>query len=96
MVHVVTADEFQQLDRKMDRLLEWLAELRPYREESRVYDNKGLCEKLNISSKTLQKYRDEGLIEFSQVRRKITYTEQAVNKFINQHSIKAYALKNKN
>lgn len=95
MVQLVSAEEFQQLDRKMDRLLAWLSELHSDKGETKTYDNKGLCKELDISSKTLQKYRDQGLIEFSQVGRKITYTAESVNQFLNRHKVKAYAQKSK-
>ena len=95
-VSIITAEEFQQLDKKVDKLLSWLSELHHYRDESKVYDNKELSNKLKISSKTLQNYRDRGLIEFSQVGRKITYTEESVRQFMNQHKVKAFAQKQLN
>lgn len=48
---------------------------------------KQLCEMLDVSPRTLQNYRDKGIIKFSQVGRKIYYTMEDVEIFIQMHKM---------
>jgi len=47
-----------------------------------------VCELLHLSSRTVQRYRDQGLIHFIQVGRKICYTSDSLNEFMKSHHIK--------
>lgn len=49
---------------------------------TKLYNNKQACEYLNVCSKTLQNYRDNGMIAFSQTGRKINYTQENLNDFL--------------
>lgn len=53
----------------------------------KLYNNKQACAYLNVCSKTLQNYRDNGLIRFTQVGRKISYSQQDLNIFLNKNKI---------
>ena len=52
------------------------------------FDNKQVCELLKISSRTLQTYRDTGVLPFSQIGRKCYYKAIDIEQFINQQQIK--------
>jgi len=54
----------------------------------KVYTSKELSEKLKVSTKTLNNWREDRLIEYSKVHNTIIYTEQAVLDFIAAHTIK--------
>ena len=45
-------------------------------------DNADVCEKLNVSKRTLQTYRDGGLLAYSQINHKIYYRLEDVEAFI--------------
>ena len=47
--------------------------------------NDEVCQLLGITKRTLQKYRDEGKIKFSQFGRKILYRKQHVELFLEKH-----------
>jgi len=49
------------------------------------WDNEQLCTYLNISTRTLQSYRDNGAIEFSQYGSKIWCRYQDVQEFLERH-----------
>jgi hypothetical protein len=49
--------------------------------------NEKFIERLEISRRTAQTWRDEGLIEFFQIGSKIFYTEEGIEKFLNNHKI---------
>ena len=51
-------------------------------------DNKQVCELLKISSRTLQTYRDTGVLPYSQIGRKCYYKATDIELFINQQQIK--------
>ena len=51
-------------------------------------DNKQVCELLKIASRTLQTYRDTGVLPFSQIGRKCYYKAIDIEQFINQQQIK--------
>ena len=46
-------------------------------------DNQEVCEILNISKRTLQTYRDNGTLPFTQVNHKIYYRPEDVERLIN-------------
>lgn len=49
-------------------------------------DNADVCEKLNVSKRTLQAYRDGGLLAYSQINHKIYYKLEDVEEFIENMS----------
>lgn len=51
-------------------------------------DNKQACELLKISPRTLQAYRDTGVLPYSQIGRKCYYKVSDIEQFINQQQIK--------
>ena len=53
-------------------------------------DNDEVCQLLKISKRTLQSYRDEGDLSFSQIGAKIYYKASDVNAFLQQHYNKAF------
>lgn len=59
------------------------------------YDNESLSKLLKISTRTLQKYRDEGRISYSQVKDVIIYTQDDVDEFLENNKVRAYRNKKK-
>ena len=47
-------------------------------------DNQDVCQILNISKRTLQTYRDNGTLPFSQINHKMFYRAEDVERVINQ------------
>lgn len=45
-------------------------------------DNQDVCEVLNISKRTLQSYRENGLLAFSQIQHKILYKPEDVESLL--------------
>ncbi len=52
-----------------------------------VYTTQELIELLKVSRRTLQNWRDRGVIEFSQINGKIYYRMSAINKMLDQNLI---------
>jgi hypothetical protein len=48
-----------------------------------------VCHLLMISKRTLQSYRDRGILPFAQISRKIYYKDSDIDEYLNQHYIKS-------
>jgi len=53
-------------------------------------DNQEACMMLNISKRTLQSYRDNGTLPFSQINHKMYYKPEDVERVLNQQKNKPY------
>jgi hypothetical protein len=51
-------------------------------------DNEAVCKLLQISPRTLQSYRDNGTIPFSQIGHKCYYRSADIERFISEQQIK--------
>jgi excisionase family DNA binding protein len=49
-----------------------------------------VCNLLQVSKRTLQNYRDRGIIPFSQIGRKIYYKASDIEEYLSNHYIRAY------
>lgn len=54
-------------------------------EGERLYDNQDICQLLNISKRTLQRYRSSGDLPFHSIYHKTYYKESDVHTFIRTH-----------
>jgi len=50
--------------------------------------NREVCELLGISQRTLQSYRDSGILPYSQIGHKCYYRDFDIEQFINKQQIK--------
>jgi hypothetical protein len=53
-------------------------------------DNDAAAALLNVSKRTLQNWRDDGLLEFSLVGKKIYYRLEELERMLQRHSHKAF------
>ena len=53
-------------------------------------DNQDVCVMLDISKRTLQTYRDNGTIPYSQINHKMYYKPEDVERVLNQIKYKPY------
>ena len=84
---------------KADSLLLILNEIRSMRMELNsmavpksltLYCNKDIKELLGVQDKLLKKYRDDGLLSFSQVGDKFWYTQDDIDKFLKTNYYAAF------
>ncbi|KAA6319121.1 hypothetical protein EZS27_030950 [termite gut metagenome] len=57
-------------------------------DKERWLTNRDICELLHISSRTLQTYRDNGTLPYSQIGRKCYYKASDIQQFISQSHLK--------
>jgi hypothetical protein len=50
-----------------------------------LLDNQDLCFMLNVSKRTLQRYRSSGFLPYKRITQKLYYLESDVLKFIKEH-----------
>lgn len=89
-INIITAEELKHLTDKLNWLVSNQSEEIVTPATPVIYDNDALSAKLNVSKRTLQDWRDKGLISFSQVGQKIFYTHQDVEDFLASHRVQAF------
>ncbi len=57
--------------------------------QSKWLSSEDVCHLLMISKRTLQSYRDRGILPFAQIGRKIYYKASDIDDYLDQHYIKA-------
>jgi hypothetical protein len=75
-------ERFDSLERKITKPPE--KERRTYNGEL-LLDNQDLCMMLNVSKRSLQRYRSLGRLPFKRIDQKTYYLESEVEKFIREH-----------
>ena len=77
----------ERLDRQDELLLSMKAkEKEPSLSESvRLFDNQDLCMLLQISKRSLQRYRSKGALSFKVLGKKTSYSEADVLNFLSEH-----------
>jgi hypothetical protein len=89
-LEIITKEEIMMVEQKLDRLIE-LVQGSDALGDKKIYSTQELARELSVSIKTIQNWREQQLIEFSQVGHKIFYTGKAVGEFLASHSIKRNA-----
>ncbi|HML64720.1 MAG TPA: helix-turn-helix domain-containing protein [Dysgonomonas sp.] len=67
---------------KIDKTLANMAKQRCYLDGELLYDNYDLCKLLNISKRTLQRYRSSGELPYHTLYQKTFYKESDISNFI--------------
>lgn len=84
-----TENEYEAIIQRLDSLHEKISgsKLKP---EEIIYDNADALRILKVSRRTLQSWRTDGLISFSQVGSKLYYTQKDISEFIQRHYNKRF------
>ena len=77
-------DWMQKLMERLDRQDELLLSPNPM-ESIRMFDNQDLCMLLQISKRTLQRYRSIGALPYKTLGKKTYYSEEDVLTFLSEH-----------
>jgi hypothetical protein len=84
---LIPAEEFRSLNKTVDENNKLIRQLIKNKSDlSNKYQTvKQTCKILHISSRTLQKYRDEGILAFSQHGNKILFLSKDIEDHINKN-----------
>lgn len=88
-VITIHTEAYQNLISKIETLAESLKQSQKKEKEEKLYDNDHVQKLLNVSSRTLQSYRDRNLIDFFQIGNKIYYKSEHIQAFLSAHHIKS-------
>lgn len=86
---VISRQEFELLVEKLKKLTDVLAE-KQKDPEDQFLDNQEFMQLMNISKRTAQSWRDEGVISFSQIGSKIYYRMSDVRRLLDNNYRKAF------
>lgn len=86
-IEIITKHDIQSLEEKLSDLLITF-KANEGKGLGKVYNTKELSQKLKVSSKTINNWREARLIEYAKVQNTILFTEQSVLEFLANHSIK--------
>lgn len=89
-IEVATLDDFNLISKRLDRIDQRLNESTKISASITLYTNSDLAKLLKVSCRCLQNWRDDGLIGFIQVRSKIYYTAEDLQRFINNNKNKPF------
>lgn len=84
---VVPQEEWQSLHDKLDRLTEIIERNQNINSDTDWLESEDARKILGVSPKTWQNYRDQRLIPFSQIGRKIYVNRADLDAFLLQHRI---------
>lgn len=82
------AQFFTALDEMLDSVSQALKNRTPHLNGEKFLTNKDVCQTLRVSLRTLQDWRDNGIIPFIQIKGKILYRESEIIKRIESNLIK--------
>ncbi len=87
----IPESKFNELTSKLDRLEQSQNRIFEIATDGTLYTSEEVQKLLGVSQKTLQTYRDKGLIEFIQIGGLVRYSRKAVSEFMERFSFKVKA-----
>jgi len=88
---VVLPEELEVIENRLKKIEKVLKSEQRYLEDP-ILDTEGVMTLLKVSRRSLQNWRDQGIIEFSAVNGKFYYRVSAINKMLAKHLQKSEKL----
>jgi hypothetical protein len=85
-VITIESDAFKEIIRR----IEGSSKVNPISSKSAIYNNSDLCSLFKISTRTLQNWRNNGKIGFSQINDTILYSQNDIDEFLSKHHCKPF------
>ncbi|CAM1348435.1 helix-turn-helix domain-containing protein [Tenacibaculum crassostreae] len=92
---ILSTQQYKDLVNRLDELNKKLEEKQKNPQDT-FLDNQEFIQLMNISKRTSQSWRDEGVISFSQIGSKIYYRMSDVQKLLDNNYRKAFTTKRNN
>jgi excisionase family DNA binding protein len=91
LIEMITSQEIQEVLAKLEGLEKEVTLISSGKNEaSTLFTVAEACKFLHVSTRTLQTYRDGGLIRFSQVGSKIFFRRSDIDEFLARHDVKPF------
>ena len=87
----IPESKFNELTSKLDRLEQSQNRIFEIATDGTLYSSEEVQKLLGVSQKTLQTYRDKGLIEFIQIGGLVRYSRKAISEFMERFSFNVKA-----
>ena len=92
---ILSTQQYKDLVNRLDDLNKQLEE-KQKKPQDTFLDNQEFLQLMNISKRTAQTWRDEGVVSFSQIGSKIYYRMSDVQKLLDNNYRKAFTTKRNN
>lgn len=92
---ILSKNQYNELLKKIDEVKISLDE-KQKKPQDTFLDNQEFLQLMNISKRTAQTWRDEGIVSFSQIGSKIYYRMSDVQKLLDKNYKKAFSSKKRN
>jgi hypothetical protein len=87
-ITAIETKTFEQMQQAFARFANQIKNLCNSKEDDKWLNNDDVCALLKISKRTLQNYRDTGILPFTQIGHKCYYKASDMEQLINQSQIK--------
>ena len=84
---IILPQELQVINDRLAKIEKALAHQGP-KDDDPYLDTEQVMRKLNVSRRTLQKWRDEGRIKYSAVSGKFYYRQSAIDEMLTKHEVR--------
>ena len=78
----IIKDFFQSMEKMLDGISRLARENRPHLNGEKFLSNREVAECLNVSIRTLQEWRDTGVIPYIQIKGKIIYRQSDIDRLL--------------
>ena len=92
-INLITSEELGLVMQKLEALDKKVEQLTSGISTKPLYTITEACELLDVSKRTLQRYRDNGLLSFTQVNDKIMFQKADIEAFLNRFRVESFAKK---
>ena len=82
---IVLPEELEVIETRLKRIENKILEVGQTNIGDPILGTDGVMKLLDVSRRTLQTWRDEGIIEFSSINNKFYYRVSAINKMLDKH-----------
>ncbi|MFH0895695.1 MAG: helix-turn-helix domain-containing protein [Bacteroidota bacterium] len=90
-VITISSEAFLQITKRLDSLESYFKHVARQQPLSEAWlDIEEACRLLKVSKRTLQSYRDEGILSYSQIGGKIYFSASAIEEHLKSHTRKAF------
>lgn len=87
---VEQANELKQIKETLETIKNFMMNVEQDKLRKDLLNNDEMMKFLDVSKRTLQHYRDNGILSFIQIKGKIYYKYEDIQEFLNANRIKAF------
>ncbi|MGZ4053382.1 MAG: helix-turn-helix domain-containing protein [Bacteroidia bacterium] len=89
-LQVEQANELQQMKETLEAIKNFMLNIENDKLKKELLNNEEMMKFLSVSKRTLQYYRDKGMLSFIQIKGKIYYKYEDIQEFLNENRNKAF------